>query len=98
MAAGYLSLRNASDAPITITRVTSPNYASAEMHETITRDGVSRMRPIDAITIPPGRIFYFKRGGKHLMLMRPDEAPSSVTLKFHTAEGVVLTVSAPVGG
>lgn len=97
MAAGYLSLRNTSEESITITRVTSPAYASVEMHETITEDGISRMRPIDAITIPPGRIFYFKRGGKHLMLMRPDGAPSSVTLKFHTAKGVVLTVSVPVG-
>lgn len=96
MAAGYLSLRNTSDESITITRVTSPEYGSVEMHETITEDGVSRMRPIGEITIPPGRIFYFKRGAKHLMLMRPVGAPSSATLKFHTAESVVLTVSAPV--
>jgi copper(I)-binding protein len=96
MAAGYLSLRNTSDEPVTITRVTSPEYGLVEMHETITEGGVSRMRPIDEVTIPPGRIFYFKRGGKHLMLMQPDGAPSSVTLKFHTGESVVLTVSVPL--
>jgi len=67
MAAGYLSLRNTTDEPITITRVSSPDYATVEMHETITDDGVSRMRPVEAVTIPPGRIMYFKRGGKHLM-------------------------------
>lgn len=94
MAAGYLSLRNTSDQPITITRVSSPNYESVEMHETITENGVSRMRPIEGITIPPNRILYFKPGGKHLMLVRPAGDSESVTLKFHTEDAVALTVSA----
>lgn len=98
MAAGYLALRNNSKETITITAVTSPNYASVEMHETIIEDGVSRMRPVDAITIPPGRVFYFKRGGKHLMLMQPVGESTSVTLEFRAGDEVALSVTVPAGG
>ncbi|NIV18300.1 MAG: copper chaperone PCu(A)C [Woeseiaceae bacterium] len=97
MAAGYLALRNNSQDSITITDVTSPNYASVEMHETIIEDGVSRMRPVDAITIPPGRVFYFKPGGKHLMLTRPVGQSASVTLEFLAGDEVALAVSVPAG-
>lgn len=96
MAAGYLSLRNNSDEPIAITGVSSPNFGRVDMHETVTDDGVSKMRPVEVVTIPPGRVLYFKRGGKHLMLMRPTGPADTVTLTFHSGDTAVLTVSVPV--
>ena len=98
MAAGYLDISNHSGTAIRITHVSSPDYESVEMHETIIEDGVSRMRPVDAITIPPGRVFYFKRGGKHLMLMQPVGESTSVTLEFRAGDEVALSVTVPAGG
>ncbi len=44
MSAGYLTLTNNTEETITITRVSSPSYASVELHETVVDDGIARMR------------------------------------------------------
>lgn len=90
--AGYLQLTNRSDRPVQITSVTSPQFARVEMHETIVSDGVARMRPIESLTVPPGDTLHFEPGGRHLMLMQPDEPLGDVTLYFFTADSIALTV------
>ncbi len=92
MSAGYLTLSNNSSAPITISRVTSPQFDAVEMHETIVEDGVSRMVAIGNLTIPPASQVVFEPGGKHLMLMRPAGELDVVTLVIHSEDAVVLTV------
>jgi len=93
MSAGYLTLKNATSETLVITRVTSPQFARVEMHETTVTDGVSRMRPIDALNVPPGGSVSLERGGKHLMLMGPDEPLGRIELNFHSSDGVVLTAT-----
>lgn len=92
MTAGYLQLANRSDRPIRITSVKSPQFARVEMHETIVSDGVARMRPIESLTVGPGESLRFEPGGRHLMLMQPDEPLGDVTLYFHADDAIVLTV------
>lgn len=92
MTAGYLQLANRSDRPIRITSVKSPQFARVEMHETIVSDGVARMRPIESLTVGPGETLRFEPGGRHLMLMQPDEPLGDVTLYFHADDAIVLTV------
>ena len=93
MSAGYLTLRNNSDADITITKVTSPQFAAVEMHETRVEGEVSRMVELEAVTVPAGSAVAFEPGGKHLMLMRPPDELDAVTLEFYAGPDIVLTLA-----
>jgi copper(I)-binding protein len=92
MTAGYLTLSNNSAQAITITHVTSNEYASVEMHESVIEDGVARMYPLRDLTLPAGKSVTFEPGGKHLMLMRPGDDNDFVTLEFYAGESAVLTI------
>lgn len=94
VAAGYLEISNHSGTAIRITRVSSPDYESVEMHETVVEEDVARMRAIPLLEIEDGGTVVFERGGKHLMLMRPIGTPDTVTLNFYSDEILLLSVSA----
>ena len=94
MRAGYLTLTNNSDTTITIDQVTSPEFGSVEMHETILEDGIAKMRAMPSLSIPAGESAHFERGGKHLMLMQAAENIETVTLKFHSGNSLLLSVIA----
>jgi hypothetical protein len=94
MAAGYLQISNQSGGNIRITRVSSPEYGSVEMHETFVEDGIARMRAIPALEIADGETVVFERGGKHLMLMQPVGEPRTITLNFYSGDVLLLSVSA----
>lgn len=93
MTAGYFTLRNNSNQLITITEVTSPEFAAVEMHESVLEDGISRMYPLGELTILAGKAVTFEPGGKHLMLMRPVGDIDAATLEFRTGELVALTIN-----
>ncbi len=93
MAAGYLEISNRSGTAIRITRVSSPEYGSVEMHETVIEDGIASMREIPVLEIADGDTVVFERGGKHLMLMQPVGTPETVTLNFYSDEVLLLSVS-----
>lgn len=94
MGAAYLTLTNTTDQPITITKVTSPDFASIEMHESYLEGGISRMRRLATTTIPPGKAIAFERGARHLMLMEPTGSGSDVTLQFYSNDVLTLSVNA----
>jgi len=94
MAAGYLELINQSGKDVRINRVSSPEYGSVEMHETVVEDGIARMREIPELEIADGDTVVFERGGKHLMLMQPVGTPETVTLNFYSDDVLLLSVSA----
>lgn len=94
MAAGYLRIDNRSGSDIRITRVSSPEYGSVEMHETVVEDGIARMRAIPVLEIANGEAAVFERGGRHLMLMQPVGEPRTVTLNFYSGDVLLLNVSA----
>jgi copper(I)-binding protein len=86
MLAGYASLRNEGDKPLTLTGADSVEFASVSMHQSIMENGVERMRPLDRIDIAPGARVEFAPGGKHFMLMRPaHELKSGEKVKIHIA-------------
>jgi hypothetical protein len=93
MAAGYLEISNHSGADIRITRVSSPEYQSVEMHETVVENGVASMRAIPVLEIADGDTVTFERGGKHLMLMQPVGTPATITLNFYSDEVLLFSVS-----
>jgi len=96
MTAGYLSLTNHTDAAISITSVSSPEFESVEIHESLLDDGVAKMRRVPELSIPANTTVLLERGGKHLMLMRPTGTPTQVTVSFQNGDTTLLSVRAPV--
>ena len=95
MGAGYLTLTNNTEDPITITKVTSPQYDAVEMHESVVENGIAKMRPLDSVTVPAHGSVAFEPGARHLMLIRPTGSGAGVTLHFMAGDSRVLTVNVP---
>jgi len=93
MSAGFFVVTNNTDEVIRITAVESPQFANVEIHETTVTDGISRMREIGALEVPANGSMVLERGGKHLMLMRPENVGDSVTLQFYNGDTPLLSVS-----
>ncbi len=95
--AGYLTLENLTDAPLKLTGATSPDFAAVEMHQTVEKDGVASMQPVDDVTIPARGKVEFVPGGYHLMLMQPKKdlgIGSMVTLRLAFSDGSELDIIA----
>ena len=72
--AAYLTLNNPSQDNISITAVSSPQFANAEIHQSIERDGRVSMTELEVVNIGPGATVVMKPGGVHVMLFDPVEA------------------------
>ncbi len=94
MSAGYLSLTNNTDTPIRVTRVTSSQFGSVELHESTVEDGVARMRAISELVVPAHDTATLERGGKHLMLMKPGGDSNDVSLNFYDGDQLLLSIAA----
>lgn len=70
MTAGYGTLHNACDRPVTVVGVSSPAFAEASLHETTVSDGVSRMQHLHHLPLAAGARVELKPGGMHVMLMQ----------------------------
>jgi copper(I)-binding protein len=95
----YLTLENNGSMPLVISLVTSPEFATVEMHATVFGEGMAEMILIDAITVAEDSAVEFSMGNRHLMLMDPVEslAPGDdVTLEFHYGGNDLLSVRAPL--
>ncbi len=69
--AGYLQLRNRSDAPLALLFANSDAFDRIELHQTLHDDGRMRMVEVDHVPLPPGETVVFAPGGLHLMLFAP---------------------------
>lgn len=90
MQAGFARIENPCPMPVTIVAVSSATYASAQLHETQIREGISRMRAVPELRIPPHGEVVLKPGGLHLMLMQsntPLKPGSKVMVQFKLKEG-----------
>jgi periplasmic copper chaperone A len=99
VAAAYLTLRNTSASPVTVTGVESPIAGHAMIHETTIQGGQSRMRPSEQVIVAPGSTVKFEPGGLHVMLhdlKQPLTVGQSVPLVIKLAGGGTLQVTATV--
>jgi periplasmic copper chaperone A len=87
----------------TLTGVTTPVAAKAELHQSVDDHGVIKMRPVVALRIEPGKPVTLAPGGYHIMLMdlkqplkRGDSFP--VTLSFAKAGQVTATATVAKAG
>jgi copper(I)-binding protein len=71
MLAGYATLKNAGDAPITVWSAQSDAFRKTSVHETIVDNDVAKMREVHRLVVPPGGEVRMEPGGRHLMLMQP---------------------------
>ncbi len=94
-AAGYFTLTNRGDRPLSLVGAECSEFGMVMIHRTIERGGISTMRPVHELAVPPGKSVAFAPGGYHLMLIRPKHplVPGGrlpITLRF--ADGSSLPV------
>jgi hypothetical protein len=97
--AGYMTINNATDSPVTVTAISSPDFENAEIHRTVIEEGVARMLPVRQREVPANSQLKLEPGGLHLMLFdpqRPLAAGETVTLIIHRSNAGDVTASAPV--
>jgi periplasmic copper chaperone A len=99
--AAYLSLK--SDIPAKLLKVESPAADSVEIHEMSMNNGVMKMRMLDTLDLPAGKLVKLEPGGFHLMLIdlkKPLKAGEvieiSLTLKDRRGKTTTQKVRLPV--
>ena len=98
----YLTITD-TGTPDTLTGITTPVAAKADLHETINDHGVMKMRPVASLTIEPGKPVTLAPGGYHIMLMGLKQALNQgdsfpVTLNFAKAGQVTATAMVEKAG
>ena len=98
--AAYMHLHNHGDSERRLVAVEADGFDAVEIHETVERDGVARMKHREAVVIPPHGQAILQPGGYHLMLMRRSrEAPvagDEIGLELEFADGERIAVTATV--
>jgi copper(I)-binding protein len=95
----YLDIENFSERPITLSSITSPTFARAELHETTIVDGVASMRPLTSVVIEPRSQMKFAPGGMHIMLIDPQKGllpGANILLELHYDQTGLLLVEAKI--
>ena len=100
MAAGYFELRNPGNQLLTVNSVRCPAFETVEIHETVQVDGLSRMRQIKDLSVPPRGRLRFEPGGMHLMMMGYRKDPSAfrnlpVIFTLKAEDGTTQELEAP---
>jgi copper(I)-binding protein len=66
--AAYVTVTNKGKEADKLVSATTPVAGEAQLHTTLTENGVMKMRPVSAIDLKPGASVTLKPGGMHLML------------------------------
>ncbi|MBV7416617.1 copper chaperone PCu(A)C [Aeromonas sp. sif2433] len=96
--AAFMVLKNDGDQPVTLTAVSSPEAARAELHTHLHENGVMKMRQVDGIQIPAKGEVALKPGSFHIMLFEVRDLSQAVPvpLTLTLDDGQSLTLSLPV--
>jgi copper(I)-binding protein/cytochrome oxidase Cu insertion factor (SCO1/SenC/PrrC family) len=95
--AGYMTLVNTGPEEVTLVKVESEAFDTIEVHEMIRVDGLMKMREVTDMVIPARGQIQFEPGGKHLMLMGPQEHLTTgqkveITLTFESGKKQTVSV------
>ncbi len=97
--AGYLQLSNHSHETVTLKSVSSKQFHSVEIHQTVHHNGMAHMKKVEPLILEGHQELKFEPGGYHLMLMDP-HAPlkkgDSAHIKLIFSNGEELMVEAKV--
>ncbi|USV58240.1 copper chaperone PCu(A)C [Aeromonas encheleia] len=96
--AAFMVLKNDGDKPVTLTAVSSPEAARAELHTHLHENGVMKMRQVDGIQIPAKGEVALKPGSFHIMLFEVRDLSQAVPvpLTLTLDDGQSLSLSLPV--
>jgi copper(I)-binding protein len=100
---GYMTIRNTGGSPDRLVAARSPAARVVELHTHMHDGDVMRMRPVEAIELPPGQEVKLQPSGFHLMLINL-AAPLqrggqvAVTLVFEKAGEVEVQLSVESAG
>jgi copper(I)-binding protein len=100
IAAGYMTIRNASAQPDRLVAVSSPAAEKVETHITLKDGDVFRMREVKGYEIPARGSFELKPGGAHLMfvnLKAPFKEGAKVPLTLRFERSGEVKIEMPVG-
>ncbi|ACC70045.1 copper chaperone PCu(A)C [Paraburkholderia phymatum] len=92
-AAAYLTLANSSDKPIDLVDISSADYGSAMLHQTLSNGSTQKMVMVDKLTVPAHGQASIAPGGYHVMLedAKHKVAPGdTVHLKLQFSDGETL--------
>jgi copper(I)-binding protein len=95
-AAGYVTLKNATDRSARLVSVTSDAFGDIMLHQSLHAGGVERMRMVDGIDVPAHGEVSLSPGSYHLMLMQPTyalKAGEQVVMVLHFADGGSLSAA-----
>lgn len=95
---GYAKIKNNGNEGITIESITSPDFKSVEIHETIISDGIARMIEIENLLIPQNDAVLLERGGKHFMFFEPTSSISigqDIKLSIELSNGSNINIVVP---
>lgn len=97
----YMRLRSAQDA--VLVKVETDASSAAEMHQMTSVNDVMRMRQLDRVALPAGRLVELAPGGRHVMLVdlrQPlrigDRVRITLTLRLRDGSAARKIVDAPV--
>jgi len=98
--AAFMLMKNTNDAPVRLTKVSTPVAKKAEFHShSKDSHGVMRMRKEAYVDIPAQGAFEFKSGGHHIMLMgltRPLKVDETVSITVEDSDGQTYSFTLPV--
>ncbi len=101
-AAGYFTLENRGDTPLTLTGASAPDCQSLMLHQSRSEGGVDRMAMVSSLPVPPHGTVRFAPGGYHLMCMQPSGAllshKGTETVTLHFADGGSINAPFAIGG
>jgi periplasmic copper chaperone A len=94
--AGYAVLTNTGSKVLSVASLQSAAFDRVEMHESLTENGIARMRPINKLEFSAGGKQTFAPGGKHFMLINPKAALRGgdvVAVRIKDSDGCETTAS-----
>jgi copper(I)-binding protein len=70
-AAGYATLTNVGDEPLTLIGASTRDYGGAMFHQSRNEHGIERMLPVESVRLAPHSTVSFAPESYHIMLMQP---------------------------
>lgn len=95
----FMTLKNSGPAADALVAAESPVAARAELHTHIREGEIIRMRPVEAIDVPPGGTVSLQPGGLHVMLIdlrQPLRQGEAFPLTLTLAKAGTMTIQVPV--
>ena len=71
--AAYLKINNTSSAAISVINISSPQFSSAQLHETVLDGYQVSMQALSGLNISANAVVAMEPGGLHVMLYKPKE-------------------------